>query len=197
MRDSTNGFDIPVGTPIVAGYVDGLYAWSAAEWNHHPDALHFGISVYASGLDAHCADVETGDFTPEDVVDWALWRRSKGAIPYVYMNLSTWPRVINAFNARGVEQPLYWVADWDGIAQIFGGSVGKQYANPTFTGGHYDESLMADYLPGLDALPAQPAQSMAAGAVAGWDGVVNALDQVLPSFGGGLGVLSSELLSLG
>lgn len=155
MRTMFDGIDsdaaqIPRDAAMVAGYVDGLYKWSDAEWNLFPNAVKVRIAVFATTNDGHVLDCEPGNCTPAQAVDWVLLRRQSGADPTVYCNqlnpTTGWPAVREAFRARGVPEPHYWVANYDGNQQIPAGAIGKQYADQ----GSYDLSVMADYWPGVD-----------------------------------------------
>lgn len=149
--DAINATNIPASARIVAGYVDGLYAWSAAGWARFPNAVKVRIAVFSSTDDGHVLDVEPGNATPAQSVDWVLMRRKAGVDPTVYMNTSTWATVRSAFQARKVTEPHYWVAQYDGIAVIPAGAVGKQYVDDEALG--YDLSVFADYWPGVDPAP--------------------------------------------
>ena len=48
----------------IAGYANGTYAWSAAEWNLFPHADHVHIAVRAAFNAGDVLDVETGDASP-------------------------------------------------------------------------------------------------------------------------------------
>jgi hypothetical protein len=150
MYDSTTATDIPVSAQIVGGYVDGLYRWSDADWARFPNAVKVRIAVFRPTDDGHVLDVESGNATPAESVDWVLMRRAAGMDPSVYMNESTWPQVRQAFQARGVAEPHYWVAIWDNVPEFIAGAVAKQYANSSQAGGHYDLSEVADFWPGVD-----------------------------------------------
>lgn len=149
---------IPTGAELVAGYVDGWYAWSAADWARFPHALHVRIAVHAETDDGVVLDVESGDATPAQAVDWVLARRAAGVDPTVYCNQQDtqtgWPAVRAAFQARGVPEPHYWVADYDGDTAIPAGAVAKQYASTD----RWDLSSVADYWPGVDPAPANKPQ---------------------------------------
>jgi len=151
--DSTRATDIPSNAAVVAGYVDGLYAWSAADWARFPTAVKIRVAVFSSTNDGHVADVENGNMSPQQSVGWVLMRRAAGIDPTVYCNYSTWSEVRQAFQAAGVPEPHYWIALWDGVATFISGAVAKQYANPTFTGQHFDLSAAWDVWPGVDTQP--------------------------------------------
>lgn len=144
---------IPVSAQLVAGYDDGLYRWSAADWARFPNSIHVHIAVFASTDSGVVLDVETGDATPAQSVDWVLMRRRAGVDPTVYCNTSTWPSVRAAFAARGVAEPHYWVAQYDNAATIPAGAIAKQYADDILLSKPYDLSAVADHWPGVDPAP--------------------------------------------
>lgn len=143
----------PGAISFAAGYVDGLYKWSAADWALFPNSTHVGIAVFADTDDGIVLDCEPGNCTPAQSVDWVLLRRRAGVDPTVYCNQLDpdvgWPAVRAAFRARGVPEPHYWVANYDVPAsgpRIPVGAVGLQYEDA----GDYDLSIVADYWPGVD-----------------------------------------------
>lgn len=149
MYDSVTPSAIPKNAAMVAGYVNGRYAWSSQDWDLFPNAVKVRIATRASVFDAHVLDVEPGDATPEEAPGWVWARRMGGLVmPAVYCNLSTWPTVRNAFLYEGMSEPLYWIAHYDGKFDIPPGAVAKQYL-PNFQG--TDHSAVADFWPGVDA----------------------------------------------
>lgn len=132
---------------MVAGYLNGLYAWTAADWNLFPHAVWVGISVRAAWTVGQVLDVETGDATPAEAPGWVSARRSAGVDPSIYCNLATWPAVQAAFQAAGVAEPHYWIAHYDGQTAIPAGAVAKQHTGD-FQG--VDISSVADVWPGVD-----------------------------------------------
>lgn len=153
MYDSVTATDIPLSAELVAGYCDGPYAWSAADWHRFAQATCVRITITAAANDGHVLDVETGDATPAQAPGWVLMRRAAGVTPSVYMNASTWPAVRDAFAAQHVDEPPYWVAAYDGDPHIPPGAVAHQWVNQPGSGGHYDLSTVADYWPGVDPAP--------------------------------------------
>lgn len=151
MYDGVDASRLPADAQLVAGYVDGLYVWQAADWARFPTSVKVRIAVFSSTNDGQVLDVEPGNATPAQSVDWVLMRRGAGVDPTVYMNTSTWPTVRAAFNARGVTEPHYWVAEYDGVAALPTGAIAKQYYNDNQAG--YDLSVVADYWPGIDPKP--------------------------------------------
>lgn len=165
MYDAIRPTLIPDPAPaVVAGYVGG--AWPS--WHGYidtngvsvpsvrtlfPRAVHVSVAV-SPDLDAHVLDCERFDATPVQCPAWAVRQRARGSVAYVYMNASTWPSVVAAFDAAHVPQPQYWVADYSSAPIIPPGAAGLQWR---CTPG-YDVSVVADYLPGIDPAPAGPAR---------------------------------------
>lgn len=163
MYDSVTARDIPQGVQMVAGYCDGPYRWSGADWTWHFASVQVRIAIAPWTDDGHVLDCETGDAAPDQCPGWVRLRRAAGADPTVYCNWSTWPAVRAAFAAQGVAEPHYWIAYWNGDGAVGAGMVAHQYANSTMAGGHYDLSAVADFWPGVDGL-GPPVPDPAAGA---------------------------------
>lgn len=151
MYDGVTVSGLPEGAPLYAGYLDGRYANLPALRKRFPSARIVEIAVFASTLAGHVLDVETGDATPAESVGWVRARRKAGADPTVYCNTSTWPAVRAAFRAAGVAEPHYWLAAYNGSATIPAGAVAHQWRNTA----HYDQSVVADYWPGVDPHPTE------------------------------------------
>lgn len=151
MYDSVSPGAIPVTAQLVAGYVDGRYAWSAADWARFPNSTHVRIAVFPSTNDGVVLDVEPGDATPVQAPGWVQMRRAAGVDPTVYCSLTDWPAVRRAFAAAGVPEPHYWIAAYPGNGTaLYDGAVAHQYADPPGSGGNYDLSAVADFWPGVD-----------------------------------------------
>jgi len=209
MYDSTNPFDIPTTAQMVAGYIDGLYAWPGAGWSRFAGKIAVRIAIDPNTNDGHVLDVENGAASPQSAPIWVEMRRAaapdpvKGwSDPSVYCNASTLPSVRAAFQSQGVREPHYWVAAWDGNPVGYPGAVAHQYANPTLTGGHYDYSAVDDYWPGVDPPPSVPVfppvpATGLDGAYAGWAGVADFLNRVVPSTSSELALLGGQFQGLG
>jgi hypothetical protein len=151
--DAITPANIPANAQGVAGYVDGRYAWKAADWARFPHAVKARIAVFSSTNDGHVLDVEPGCSTPANAPGWVVRRRAAGVDPTVYCSLSAWPTVRAAFHNAGVAEPHWWVAAYPGNgANLYPGAIAHQYADP----GPVDISVVADYWPGVDPTPVRP-----------------------------------------
>lgn len=146
MYDGITPSAVPEGAPLYAGYVDGHWPSASGLAQRFPSSLIVPIAVSASTDNGVVLDVENGDATPTQSVDWVVMRRSAGVDPTVYMNASTWPAVRAAFKARGITEPYYWVASYGSSDTIPPSAVAVQWKS---TAG-YDESNVVDYWPGVD-----------------------------------------------
>lgn len=156
MYDSTTATDIPQGVPIVAGYIDGTFRWTDADWAYHSQSDHVKIAVFASTNDGDVLDVEQGDASPASAPGWVTQRRNSGhRLPAVYCSVAALQGVRDAFTTTSIPEPVYWLADWDDDPTIptLPGVVAKQYTHPPNSGGHYDISETSDAWP----LVVQPA----------------------------------------
>lgn len=153
MYDSVTARDIPSSVGMVAGYVNGKYAWSQADWDRFPNAVKVRIATRGNVTDGHVLDVEVGAAQPYQAPGWAVQRRSVGVDPTVYCSLASWDMVRAAFRRATVPEPHYWIAHYDNVRDIPSGAVAKQFINPPKSGGHFDLSMVADYWPGIDPVP--------------------------------------------
>jgi hypothetical protein len=161
LYDSVNPFAIPEHAQMVLVYVDGIYRWSQAGRDRFKYAQQITCSAIGA-VTAQVGDVEKGCIWPvENAVPWVLRARADGYDPTVYVNeMNDWGPCREAFRRAGVPEPHWWVANYNGIRAIPAGSVGRQYAHPStppgnpqgpwHTAGHWDESWVADYWPGVD-----------------------------------------------
>lgn len=152
MADSVNAADLPAGFDFYAGYVNGLYANMAQIEKRFPNSKVIGISVTVQN-NGTVLDVENGDATPSQAPAWCQMRRNAGITPWVYCSESVWPLVEQAFTIQGIAPPLWWIAAYPGPGPVlFPGSIAHQWADQ----GLYDESVVADFIPGIDTVsPAQ------------------------------------------
>lgn len=101
---------------MVAGYVNGKFAWTESDWGHFPKAVHVEISVTASADAGDVLDVEADDATPDETEGWIRRRKASGyARPTIYCSRDTIPAV-----RKGTGEYLLgrdydiWVADYTG-----------------------------------------------------------------------------------
>src|SRR5690348_2669606 len=101
---------------MVAGYLTGQYAWTAAEWALFPRAAHVTIVTTAQVNPGDVLDVERGDATPAQAPGWIAMRKANGLYrPTLYCSLSVVPEVRAATGhfILGRDYDI-WVADWTG-----------------------------------------------------------------------------------
>jgi len=182
MYDSTNAAKIPTNAEVVAGYVDGEYAWTNADWERFPNAVKVRIAVFPWTNDGEVLDCENGDATPDQCPGWIRLRQSGGvAVPTIYCNLSSLAAVKAA--CQGLTYNL-WIADPTGAPHLVAGSVATQYQ---WTSG-YDLSLLSEGWP--EALVPQVPQDYQNKFVLNgpydWPGVVANLEGIIHDLQGQL-----------
>ena len=125
----------------VAYYIDGNFAWQAAQINLFPDLWHVTITVLGNPADA--GDCETGDMTPDGAARWVVDQKGKGYWrPTVYRSLALMGDIRQATGklVMGVDWDA-WVADYDNNpANVYAGAVAKQFR----TTASYDQSEVYD-----------------------------------------------------
>jgi fibronectin type III domain protein len=101
---------------MVAGYINGAYAWTQAEWDLFPHANHVTITVTASADAGDVLDVEAGDATPGQTAGWIEKRKASGYHrPSIYCSRSAIPAVRQGTGAYILGRDYdIWVADWTG-----------------------------------------------------------------------------------
>ena len=150
MADSVNALSLPVGFDLYAGYVNGRYNNYAQIVQRFPNKPVIGISVSPTADIGTCLDVEQGDARPEQAPAWVEMRRQAKVIPWVYCSEAIWSQCIAEFTTQKVPQPLWWIAAYPGAgAVLYPGSIAHQWIDH----GPYDESVVADYIPGVDPQP--------------------------------------------
>lgn len=148
MRDSVEPSAIPLeNLAAVAGYGDGRWVWSPADWARFPESVvPLSIVVSAQNI-GDILDVETGDATPADVPGWVKrFNRPGRRRPTIYSNRETWPSIVKALTNAGLDASAvdWWAATLDGVTKLVVGAVAVQYAGAQHTGGNYDESVIID-----------------------------------------------------
>lgn len=166
MYDSTVAADIPRTAAMVAGYVDGVPRWSAADWNWFPNAIKVRIALDPATDDGQVLDVERGAANPDQAPGWVRRRRAAGQIPTVYCSQALWATVRAEFARQDVAEPLWWIAAYPGTGPntVPDGAVAHQFAGEnTGSGGHYDLSAVLDYWPGVDVRPSNEGELLIVG----------------------------------
>lgn len=126
MYDAVTPDNIPTSAEVVAGYIDGNYAWSKAAWGRFPDAEKVTITVSGS-LQANVADVENGDMTPAQAAQWIDAKQRAGIHGCtLYCSRSNVGSVTAACRGRHY---YVWVADWTNSAHPVPGAVATQFSN--------------------------------------------------------------------
>jgi hypothetical protein len=158
MYDATNRLvkNIPLDAQVVGGYIDGAFAWSAADWARFPRATKVRIAVFESTDDGHAGDSEPGNMTPAGLVRWVVRRRAAGVDPTGYCSTGSfvvngteygWAACKAAFAAARVPEPHWWVAAYPGGGQVIpAGAIAHQFEDA----GIYDRTIASDYWPGVD-----------------------------------------------
>jgi hypothetical protein len=77
------------GAAMVAGYLDGRFAWTHAQWALFPHADCVQIAVFASTNAGDVIDCEAGDATPAEAAAWVRRRIAAGYCrPTIYCSRS-------------------------------------------------------------------------------------------------------------
>jgi hypothetical protein len=168
MRDSTTAGDIPVqGTELVAGYINGDFAWTQEHFNRFPGVPHVLIDIHGDNAHAGVVDVEPRCVEVAAAPGWVKARHRllpDAYPPVIYANRSTLTPLFNALEAEGlrvVRDFRLWIATLDGTRRVddMTGVTAVQYKRarnrdkfghwteepgPAVTEGHFDESLVYD-----------------------------------------------------
>ena len=150
--DSVTPANLPPGFDLYGGYDDGNYNNVNAIKAMYPNKTVIHFTVFASDNFGDILDVENGDATPAQAPGWVKMRRAAGhGGPLVYCSEATWSQVRQAFQSAGVPEPGYWIAGYPGSVghALYPGSIAHQWIDY----GPYDESIVVDYLPGIDPVP--------------------------------------------
>ena len=152
MYDAASVGNIPADAEMVGYYVDGAYRASGADLARFTRAVKVGIAVFPTTNAGIVFDGPPDNSTWPQVVDWVVMRRRAGVDPSVYTDADQWATALAEFRNRGVAPPHWWIAKWDGQADLIPGAVAHQYLGDQHGG--YDTSVVADYWPGVDSSPA-------------------------------------------
>ena len=160
MGDAIYLANLPTGLDLYAGYDDGNWPDAASIAAAFPGKTVMRITVFPNDNLGDCLDVENGDATPASAPGWTIRRRLAGhGGPLNYCSWSALPALRAQYSAQKVPEPAYWIAgypapDGDAIPTVPGCTiVGHQWIDH----GNWDESVMVDYLPGIDPAPVPPA----------------------------------------
>lgn len=161
MYDSTKPSLIPADVAMVAGYINGMYAWSQADWRRFPHAAHVRIDVTgADPFGSDVADVERGDLSIAGAVQWVEMRqRERGWWSCCYVDRSN---LAELRDAMGNLHTMFWVADWTGVPHVVEGEriCAVQYLSTS----HYDVSEV--FSPEWFPSPVKPSGDQFADAIA-------------------------------
>lgn len=152
MADSVNVLSLPNGFDLYGGYDDGNWPDAAAIADRFPDKTVVRFTVNPADNEGDCLDIESGDAVPTDAPGWTQRRRAAGhAGPLNYYSEASRSAVVQAYQAAGVAQPKAIVAAYPGQGAVLQqpGDAGHQWIDR----GPYDESVVVDYLPGIDPAP--------------------------------------------
>lgn len=160
LYDSTRPSLIPANAPAVAGYVNGEFAWSLADWARFSTPYKKTITVNAK-TPADILDIERFNATSDQAPGWTSLARRAGIVrPTLYCSrLGTWPDTQKAMGKTPVD---YWIADYTTSAHLVPGSVATQW---TDQGDRYDLSV-ADQAWLAGGLPQPPPPAVLAQAIA-------------------------------
>lgn len=146
MRDSINPAEIPLaGLELVAGYINGHYAWTSPGWDRFPGLPWVTIDALATHPSADVLDVEPGN-PAHDAASAKPWVTAAAAIahraypPILYCDRDLYPQLLGEFG----NSCRYWVTTLDGTKFTGEHVMGCQDKGQAQSGGHYDESVIYD-----------------------------------------------------
>lgn len=155
--DAITPENIPTNPQMVAGYANGLYAWSQTEWNQFPGIPRASIDVVGNHYGCDVLDVESGDASVSTAVDWVKmkWRAPIIYPPVIYCNRATLTPLFNAMDAAGYKIGTHfrtWIATLDGTRNV-GDMTGVTAVQYSDINNRYDASIVYDdtWMPGMPA----------------------------------------------
>jgi hypothetical protein len=103
-------------TVMVAGYINGGYAWTQAEWNRFPHAKHVTITIDSHTDAGDVLDVEAGNAPASRAGAWIAMRKKAGLHrPTIYCSRSVIPSVREGTGSYVLGRDYdIWVADYTG-----------------------------------------------------------------------------------
>src|ERR1700751_493260 len=122
---------------MVAGYINGNFAWTQAEWNLFPRANHVTISVTASADAGAGLDAAAGDATPAQTAGWIARRKASGYYrPSIYCSRSVIPAVRQGTGSYILGRDYdIWAAYWTGSPHQGAPPAATRYETPTTSAG--------------------------------------------------------------
>jgi hypothetical protein len=116
MYDSIRPALIPADAEMVAGYVNGNYAWKPEDWARFPTASHIRIDVQGTmPFDSDVIDVERGDAGYATAAEWVRQRMTHRWWSAAYVDRANLDALREAVDGLDVE---FWVADWTGAPHV-------------------------------------------------------------------------------
>lgn len=108
-----NAAAVPADAEMVAGYAQGGYAWTAADWGRFPRAAHVRIATLTiDWRDASVIDSEVGALSPSQCRKFITDRNTfRPATATVYRDWAGLPQLLRA--CAGLPYHL-WLAWWIG-----------------------------------------------------------------------------------
>lgn len=142
--DAVTPGNIPATATEVAGYVDGKYKWSAADWARFTLAtVRWRITAIPMNTDADVCDCENGDYSPTQAAMWAKAVIQLGRRPIIYCSESIWNQVQWQLSLLGISGAAvdWWIAAYNNSPTLVPG-IPNEVAHQFEDAGPYDESVV-------------------------------------------------------
>lgn len=148
LYDSIRAANIPKTAQAVAGYDDGAYAWSQADYDSFPQAV-IKRHITVGYLRGDTVDIERFNAQPSFAGPYIVNRLNAGIVdPWTYCDRNDQHACEDSMFAAGVPitKARMWIATLDGtqsVAQYRYPIAAVQFANSVISGGPYDESVFS------------------------------------------------------
>lgn len=154
MYDTTTPDQIPDDATMVAGYVNGRYAWTETDWQRFPNAKKLQITIDPSQNVGDIYDGEPGNRSddpnvwPGEGATWAKTRIASGhPFPVQYCDQNDHPIYYAAYQKIGLADDQYgfWIADPHTPPHTLPGAIAVQYgwaSDPVAGGRNVDVSCV-------------------------------------------------------
>lgn len=155
MADSVTPSNLPAGFDVYGGYDDGSYSNIAAIKALHPNKPVVCFTVFARDNFGDCLDVEAGDATPAQAPGWTYMRRVSGhPQPMNYCSEGVRDTLLGEYAKQHITVPPLIIAAYPGNGAVLQQphDAGHQFIDH----GPYDESVVIDFMPGVDITPPHP-----------------------------------------